>query len=80
MADCPTLTPYEHSFWRAFGDLATMRQVGAMGAGPIPWDKIITYGKYHDFSRTDITILVRVIRNMDSVFLEATRKQNSPAS
>jgi len=75
--EAPTLTPYETMFYRIFGDLATMRNNTAMGTGPISWDKIVAYARYHEFNRTDTDILIRVIRNMDSAFLNAIRPQAS---
>lgn len=45
--------------------------------GPIPYDKIIEYAGFHEFSRTDTMILIRVIRAMDNAFLEAVRKKQA---
>lgn len=79
MSECPTLTKYEESFWRSFGDIATMRPVG-MSAQPIPLDRIVWYAQHHGFSRTDEAILTRVIRNMDSAFLNAIKSKASASS
>lgn len=78
LSECPTLTPYEESFYRSFRELGTMRQVG-MSAGPIPWDKIVDYARYHGFTRTDTDILIRVIENMDASWQNAIRERNTTA-
>jgi hypothetical protein len=70
--NCPVLTRYERAFWRAYGDLATMRGV-SMTALPIPLDKIVWYAEYNGYTSTQTAILIRVIRNMDSAYLNAIR-------
>lgn len=77
LSECPDLTPYEESFYRSFRELGTMRQVG-MSPGAIPWDKIVQYGQYHGFTRTDTDILIRVIQNMDASWQNAIRERNAP--
>ncbi|WP_446741223.1 phage tail assembly chaperone [Sphingomonas sp. H160509] len=66
------------SFYRAFRELGTMRQVG-MSVGAIPWDKIVAYANYHGFSRTDTDILIRVIENMDANWQNAIRSRSAPS-
>lgn len=43
-----------------------------MARGPIPWSKIVAYARYHEMSRQETDILIRVIRNVDLAFLNAT--------
>jgi hypothetical protein len=71
IAECPDLTPYELLFWQAFGHLSTERDHG-MARGPIPWSKVVAYARYHEMSRQETDILIRVIRTVDIAFLNAT--------
>lgn len=73
----PKLTFYEWYFWRAYGQIATMRPPAMAGALRIPWDKIVEYAKYNEMGRMHTNILVRVITNMDIAYVNAVTKKQA---
>jgi len=46
-----------------------------MSLGPIPWRDIVYYARYFELDEDLLPLFVRVIRAMDSVYLEWKRKQ-----
>jgi len=53
----------------AFSELSTCRSFG-MSLGPIPWRDIVAYSEYHELERGMSDFFVRVIRQMDMVYLK----------
>lgn len=51
--------------------------------GPIPWDKIVQYGLVEELDHDMIRALVRIIRAMDTAYLEwmgeQADRQTTPA-
>jgi hypothetical protein len=56
----------------AFSDLSTCRSYG-MSAGPIPWSAINRYVTVEEITEEDFP---RLIRAMDTVYLEYVKEQN----
>lgn len=75
--DRPNPVGYEW-LWQAFNDLNTCRTYG-MGPGPIPWTAIEQYAQSHRMDVEDTWMLHRVIRHLDSVWLECHAKPASTA-
>lgn len=74
----------EDFYFRAFWDLHTCRHIG-MGFGPIPWNTIVEYGFLQDLDRDMLRPFIRIIREMDTAYLEwqaaqADRTQGSTSS
>ncbi|WP_093086421.1 phage tail assembly chaperone [Sphingobium sp. AP50] len=74
LAKIPDLSDYEFGFYRAFGDLSTERPIG-MAAGPIPRSAIVAYADEAEMDWTDSAILLRVIRAVDTAYMQAVAKQ-----
>lgn len=66
----PDITLYEASFYRAFWELGTERQIG-MATGPIPRSAIRDYALEEGMGETDAMIFMRVIRAMDNAYMTA---------
>lgn len=64
----------EDFFFEAFWSLHTTRNLG-MGMGPIPWDKIVEYGFFHELDRDMLHAFVSIIRAMDNAYLEWQAEQ-----
>lgn len=79
LADRPQLTPYEAYFYRAWLELGSARSFG-MAPGPIPFPAIITFAKHYGLSRSQTDILIRVVRNIDNAWINATAEKRARAS
>lgn len=55
-------------YLRAFRHLGTTRQLG-MAQGPIPYDRVVEYGRSAGLDRVMIAVLVEVIARMDGEYL-----------
>ena len=76
---CPELSPYEIGFWIDFGNLTGERQLGH-AAGPIPYLKIVAYADHNNLSVLQTDILIRVIKAMDTAWLNAVADKQAKAS
>lgn len=56
-------------YLRAFWELSSCRQFG-MTVGPIPWHRILAYGAWKRLDRGMLEVFIRVIREMDEVYLK----------
>lgn len=68
--DEPELYRGDDFFLSAFFDLGTCRSLTEGGAGPIPWTAIVDYADRAGLVPDVAAGFVRVIRSMDSVYLE----------
>lgn len=57
-------------YYQGFYDLSTERQIG-MSFGPIPWTKIVEYGRFYELNQDQMDFLIRAITMMDSAWLKA---------
>ena len=72
----PELLPGDVFYLEAFRSLGTERQIG-VAQGPIPDSKIIDYGQRAGLDRDVIDgLLVPVIREMDTEYLEWSNEQS----
>ncbi|WP_446650564.1 phage tail assembly chaperone [Alcaligenes faecalis] len=62
----PDLHDVEWSYWQAFWELSTDRQVG-MASGPVPWTAIHAYAQSERI--TDVSSFAGIIRAMDDAYL-----------
>lgn len=65
-----------------FWDCSTERALGFGGVGPIPFTRILEWGKWKRLDGTDLRTLVEVVRLMDAKYLEieaARAKAKDPA-
>lgn len=69
----PALPEYLEFEWHAYFDLQTCRSQGFSGPGPIPWDSVVDYGRYHGLDRDEIDRLIRLVRAMETVVRERTK-------
>ena len=72
----PRLYPDLRAIWEAFWFLHSSRPVG-MSVGAIPLSEIVTYWRSLDFvlDDDDFQMKVKLIREMDTVYLRWQRKQ-----
>jgi hypothetical protein len=70
----PLLWPCDY-FMNAFWALSTERQIG-MAPGPIPWSKMVEYGRYSGLEDDMIELLVFLMRYMDTAFREWRSEQD----
>lgn len=71
----PEFDEVESHYWSAFWDLSTERQLGAAGAGPIPWSAINAYTM--NYGTLQKNIFKNVIRGMDAAYLSDDKKTMS---
>lgn len=71
----PVLFPGDEFYISAFWELSTCRQLG-MSYGPIPWTDILIYGQFAGLDYEAFSIFVRVMRAMDSKFLQWAKEKN----
>lgn len=70
----PEIQPLDAFFIQAFDDLNTCRHDG----GAIPWRDIMVYGKeYVGLDNLTISSFVKIMREMDSVFLKWHSKKDT---
>lgn len=62
----------------AFSELSTCRQIG-MATGPIPWGDIIEFARFSGLDESLLELFLRVIRAMDTVYLEWISKKAEDA-
>lgn len=67
--DRPVVGPHDAFWMTAFSELSTERDYG-MGFGPIPWSKVVEYGRHHGLSTAMINVLVAVIRELDEAWIK----------
>lgn len=68
-ADCPEILRGEDFYLRAFWDLHTERQLGAVVPGPIPWSAVVTYGSRFGLEPSMVDVLAEVVRELDGAYL-----------
>lgn len=74
--NAPELNHGLEFYYRAFSDLTNSRQVG-MGLGPICWQSIVDYCRYHELDREETDTALHFITAMDVAFLEHHAKITS---
>lgn len=75
----PGELPGDLFYFEAFRILSTCRQMGAMVAGNIPWDKILKYGRHMKLEPRVLNAFVNIIMEMDTVYLEwHSQKMDKP--
>jgi len=70
----PDIPPRVDFFLRAFWELSTERQIG-FSVGPIPMSKIEEKGSRHGFDEVTKRIFRRVIRELDTAYLDWLTKE-----
>jgi hypothetical protein len=63
----PQLAPGLDLFLSAFYDLDTERSLADLQ--PIPWSKVVEYGKFHGLAREEVDDLLYFIRAADNAYL-----------
>ena len=67
----PEIEPDHTWLLSCFYDLATTRPIGAMGGfGLIPYTAIIDYIRFWDFDDESSELLIHVVRESDSMYVE----------
>lgn len=66
---------YIHAFW----ELSTTRAVG-FAPGPVPWHHVVDYAERAGLDEGMIAVAVRVIRKLDYVYLDWSRKEQERKS
>ena len=66
--------PCEEFYTAAFYELSTCRSYG-LAQGPIPWRDIIYYAEYAGLDMDLLPLFVRVLRAMDTVYLQYINKR-----
>ena len=61
-------------FLTAFYKLSTERSVG-MGVGPIPWSKIVQYGRHYGFEGVSLEVFCDIIERLDSHYVAQAAKE-----
>jgi len=70
--------PWMAFFISAFYELSTERPA-SFGPGPIPWSKIIDFGRHYGYSGVNLEVFKDVIRKMDAHYLkQAAEKTKEP--
>ena len=70
----PELLPGDEFYIEAFFELSSCRSLG-WGVGPIPWRDIVQYGRFYELEPDVLRMFIRVIRAMDTVYLEWEAKR-----
>ncbi len=74
--DEPPLCSGDDFYLSAFWDLNTCR-VNGFGLGPIPWDKVNTYALTARLDEDLIRPFIRIIRAMDTAYIDWMDKQET---
>lgn len=61
-------------YLRAFWELSSERQFG-QAIGPIPWSKIVIYGKRKKLDDSMLAVFEFVVRELDEAYLEWQRDE-----
>lgn len=70
LRDRPELFPGLIQVWRAFEELSSTRQIGAMGGrGPIPWTAINDWAKRHQVPDDEFDEFLSFVRAADNAWL-----------
>lgn len=72
----PDLEPSLSLYLEAFFELSTNRHFG-MGVGPIPFNSILEYGKYYEFTDVEMSDLIYFVREMDNAYVEYANKSGT---
>lgn len=70
--DEPQIVGIESFYINSYWDLSSTRR---FQDGPIPWDKIVEYGKQKGLEYGILDSFVAIVRAMDAAFLEWRREQ-----
>ena len=70
--DEPGLGKAEEIYLQAFWDLSTTRQFSP-SLGPIPWNRIMEYGRWIGLEADMMRVFSRVVTDLDAVYLDHLR-------
>lgn len=76
----PELKSEDSWYLSSFFDLSTDRAIGMGGVGPIPYQAIISYCEFWEFDQESSEIFIRIVRELDSVFLAHTNRDKGDLS